>query len=242
MTNSEKPRIARLTAILTQLQAKQLVTATYLAEKHKVSIRTIYRDIRTLTESGIPIRVIEGKGYSLVDGYQPPPVMFTEEEANALITAEQLISKNKDESLVDHYHDAIEKIQSVLKYSQKEKTELLAQRIVIRTNIQNDKSSNYLMRLQSAITKFNLIDITYESLQQEITRRTVEPFAVYSTQENWLLIAFCRLRKEFRVFRIDQIQQLSISHDCFEPHAMTLDEYFELCRKKYLDTPDTPLS
>ena len=92
----EKPRLSRLTAILTQLQSSRIVTATALAEKHNVSVRTIYRDIRTLEKSGVPIVTEEGKGYSMMEGYQLPPVMFTEDEANALITAEQLVLKNKD--------------------------------------------------------------------------------------------------------------------------------------------------
>lgn len=97
----EKPRLARLTAILTQLQSKRMVTAKEIAEKHNVSVRTVYRDIRTLEKSGIPIVIEEGKGYTLMDGYRIPPVMFTQDEANALITAEQLIRKNKDQSLTE---------------------------------------------------------------------------------------------------------------------------------------------
>ena len=117
---TEKPRLARLTTILTQLQSKRLVTATELADKHQVSVRTIYRDIRTLEKSGIPIVTEEGKGYSIIEGYKLPPVMFTEEEANALITAEQLIRKNKDQSLTEQYESAVTKIKSVLKYTQKD--------------------------------------------------------------------------------------------------------------------------
>jgi len=104
----DKPRLARLTAIMTQLQSKRIVTARDIADKHGVSIRTVYRDIRTLEKSGIPIVTEEGKGYSIMEGYKLPPVMFTEQEANALITAEQLISRNKDQSLTDHYRSAIE--------------------------------------------------------------------------------------------------------------------------------------
>jgi len=89
----DKPRLARLTAILTQLQSKKLITARDIAEKHEVSIRTVYRDIRTLEKSGIPIVTEEGKGYSIMEGYKLPPVMFTEDEANALITAEQIIAR-----------------------------------------------------------------------------------------------------------------------------------------------------
>lgn len=108
----DKPRLARLTAIITQLQSKRIVTARDIAEKYDISIRTVYRDIRTLEESGIPIVTEEGKGYSIMEGYKLPPVMFTEEEANALITAEQLLLKNKEQSLVEHYKSAVTKISS----------------------------------------------------------------------------------------------------------------------------------
>ena len=90
MEEKEKPRLSRLTAIITQLQSKRIVTAKHLAERHNVSIRTIYRDIRALEKSGIPIITEEGKGYSIMEGYHLPPVLFTEDEANALITVEQL--------------------------------------------------------------------------------------------------------------------------------------------------------
>ena len=152
----EKPRLARLTAILTQLQSQRLVTASSIAQKHGVSIRTVYRDMRTLEKSGIPIITEEGKGYSIMEGYKIPPVMFTEEEANALITAEQIINKNKDQSFVELYQNAITKIKSVLGHSQKEKTELLSKRIQIRNNEENLKTSDYLVQLQSAIVNLQL--------------------------------------------------------------------------------------
>jgi predicted DNA-binding transcriptional regulator YafY len=241
MGEKEIPRLSRLTAILTQLQSKRILTAKLLAEKYDVSVRTIYRDIRTLEKSGVPIVTEEGKGYSLMQGYQVPPVMFTENEANALITAEQLIRKNKDRSLVENYNNAITKIKSVLKYSQKEKTDLLSERIIFRINLENQTTSSYLMTIQSAITNHRFLEIEYCSLQKELTKRIIEPFALYSTQENWLLIAFCKLRNEFRVFRIDQIQKLIIRNENFTPHDMTLEKYFELCKKNQ-GTPDMPLS
>ena len=70
----EKPRLSRLTAILTQLQSKQILTAREIAEKHNVSVRTIYRDIRTLENSGIPIVTEEGNGYSIKSGFNLPPI------------------------------------------------------------------------------------------------------------------------------------------------------------------------
>ncbi len=233
----EKPRLTRLTSIVTLLQSKRLLTARELAKKFDVSIRTIYRDIRTLEKSGIPVVTEEGKGYFLQEGYQLPPVMFSEEEANALITAEQLILKNKDASFVNNYTNAITKIKAVLKYSQKDKADLLSKRIVFRFNEDNEKSSNYLMQLQIAITNFQLLELEYQSLQNNYTKRVVEPFAVYSTNLNWLLIAFCRLRNEFRAFRIDCIQSLKNTESHFEPHNMTLEEYFKICEEKYKKHP-----
>lgn len=112
MEENEKPRLSRLTAILTQLQSKRIITARQLAKKHDVSVRTIYRDIHTLEKSGIPILTEEGKGYSSMEGYHLSPIFFTEEEANALITLEQLAIKNKDLSLVKNTTSAIEKIKA----------------------------------------------------------------------------------------------------------------------------------
>lgn len=232
MQEKEKPRLSRLTAILTQLQSKRLVTAKSLAEKHNVSIRTIYRDLRTLEKSGIPIITEEGKGYTLMEGFRLPPIQFTENEANALITAEQLVLKNKDQSFCDNYSSAITKIKAVLKYSQKEKVDLLAERVYFGGNNSYERSSSYLMKIQSAITNFRLIEIEYLSSSNQLSQRTIEPFAMYSTQGNWLLVAFCRLRNSFRVFRVDFIQNLVIKEGKFEAHDMTLKQYFELFVKK----------
>lgn len=237
-----KPRISRLTAILTHLQSKRIVTATELATKYNVSIRTIYRDIRTLEASGIPIFTEEGKGYSLMEGYHLPPVMFSEEEANALITAEHLIKRNKDQSLVENYQSAITKIKSVFRGSQKKKSELLSERIAFRYNPQNETTSTNLAKIQSAITSYQLVQITYNSLGGEHTKRVIEPFALYSTNENWLLVAYCRLRKSFRVFRIDLIESITLLHEQFPPHEMTLQEYFEKYIKNFSSTPDKPMA
>src|SRR5580698_9183823 len=103
MNDKHIKRLSRLTAILIQLQTKRLLTSTALAERFSVSIRTIYRDIKVLEQAGVPILTEEGKGYSLMEGYRIPPVMFTENEANALITVEQLVLKNRDSSLIKEY-------------------------------------------------------------------------------------------------------------------------------------------
>ena len=228
----DKPRLARLTAIITQLQSGMIITARAIAEKHKVSIRTVYRDIRTLEQSGIPIITEEGRGYSLMQGYKLPPIMFTEEEANALLIAEQLILKNKDASLSQYYKSATTKIKAVLGRKQKEKTELIAKRLQIRDNRKNEKTSNYLIHLQAAISNFTLQKIEYVSLKEEKTKRFIEPFALYTTKENWILVAYCRLRSDFRAFRLDRIVSIKSTSEQFEAHSITLEEYLEQCRKK----------
>lgn len=227
MEEKEKPRLSRLTAILTQLQSKRMITAKQLAEKHAVSVRTIYRDIRTLEKSGIPIVTEEGKGYSIMEGYHLPPVLFTESEANALITLEQLAIKNKDESLVDNMTSALEKIKAILRFSQKGNADLLADRIYFNGNNREKKTSNNLMQIQSAITQYKVLRIDYVSFKQEQSTRTIEPFAIYSIHGDYLLVAFCRLRKDFRHFRIDYIKNLFTESEVFTPHNMSIKEYFE---------------
>lgn len=219
-------RVSRLTAILTQLQTQRLLTATYLAEKFNVSVRTIYRDMRALEESGIPITAEEGKGYSLMEGYRIPPVMFTEAQANALIIAEQLVLKNKDASLIKDYTEAVDIIKAVLKYSIKDKANLLSDRTRFDQNVNRERNSNNLSDLQFALTNFNLVKIDYTNEQEKTTTRYIEPFARLST-ENWLLVAYCRLREEFRYFRLDRINKVKILSENFEPHKMTLQEYFD---------------
>ncbi|SHG88008.1 helix-turn-helix transcriptional regulator [Pedobacter caeni] len=232
MDGTETRRLSRLTAILTQLQSKRLSTATELAKKFQVSIRTIYRDIRALEEAGIPVFAEEGKGYSLVEGYRLPPVSFTESQANALITAEQLVLRNKDASFVREYTEAITKIKAVLLHQTKDKADLLSKRIAIRNNPENSSTSNSMSAIQLALTNFNLLKMDYQAEQAALSTRVVEPFAIYSTQENWIMIAFCRLRQEYRAFRLDRIRKLEILKEHFEPHKMTLPEYFAICLEK----------
>jgi predicted DNA-binding transcriptional regulator YafY len=240
MNDNNTKRLSRLTAILTILQTKRLLTASELANKFSVSNRTIYRDIKALEQAGVPILTEDGKGYTLMEGYRIPPVMFTESEANALITAEQLILKNKDASFVKEYSEAINKIKSVLRNNTKHKANLLSDRTVFRQNAENFRTSNYLSTLQLALTNFNFVKIKYHSADSnQTTERTIEPFAIYSTQDNWLLIAFCLLRKDFRAFRLDRIQNLTTLNEHFEPHKLTLQEYFEICREKYFSQPLT---
>lgn len=219
-------RISRLTAILIQLQTKRLLTARALADKFGMSVRTIYRDIKTLEQAGVPIITEEGKGYRLMEGYRVPPLMFTEAQANALITAEQLVLKNKDTSFIRDYCEAIDKIKAVLRYNVQDNANLLSERTRFDQNNYLERNSNSLSDLQFALTNFRIVKIEYTNEKDQTTIRNIEPFALLNT-ENWLLVAYCQLRQEFRFFRLDRIKKLEVLTEEFEPHKMTLQEYFE---------------
>ncbi len=232
MPETETKRLSRLSAILTMLQSKRLLTATAIAQKFSISIRTVYRDIRALEQSGIPICTEEGKGYSLMQGFTLPPVMFTETEANALITAAHLVANNSDQSFIKNHTDAITKIKAVLKFTTKDKAALLSERMQLRRYDKADTSSNNLSAIQLAITHFDILSIQYTSLTDNaITRRRIAPLGIYMTRENWVLIAWCYLRSSYRAFRIDQVNQLQPTGEKHEMHDFNLQDYFEACRK-----------
>ena len=229
------PRLSRLTAILLRLQSRPYVTVKQLSEQFEVSTRTIYRDLLSLEQAGVPIVSLEGKGFSLMEGYNIPPVMFTESEANALIIAEKIIEKTKDESLIQEFHKAIEKIKSVLDPDEQEKSAFLSQRTIIGKNWHNQTNSSWLSEIQQALTNRNVLLIDYQKRDADtITKRVVEPFAIYNnTAENWVLIAWCRLREDFRTFRLDRIKKLHVHSDTFPPHKITLAEYIGMQEEKF---------
>ncbi len=228
-------RLSRLTSILLKLQSSSFISVTELSEHHHVSTRTIYRDLDALSQAGVPVVAVEGKGYTLIDGYNVPPVMFIESEANAIIFGEKLISKTKDESLISEFKRATDKIKSVLRSSERTKADFLARRTIIGKNWDDERTSSYLSEIQSALTNFKVLEIEYLSADAiSSTTRDVEPFAIYhNTSENWVLIAWCRLKNDFRSFRIDRIKKLKPLPVTFSPHKTTLEEYVEVQRKRH---------
>lgn len=223
-------RLSRLLAIHLKFQSSMYVSVDQLSEQFNISKRTVYRDLLALEQANVPIVAVEGKGYTLMDGYKIPPVMFTETEANALIFAEKMMAKTKDESLINEFNKAITKVKAVLRSDEKIKADFLANRTVIGRNWQNEKTSNFLSVVQSALTNFCVLKIAYqkESDTQPIFRE-IEPFAIYhSYSEDWIVVASCRLRKEFRNFRIDRIKTVVRLQETFEPHPLTIEEYWQI--------------
>lgn len=119
-------RFDRVTAILLQLQAKRKVSGSTLAEQFGVSLRTVYRDLRTLEEAGVPLLGEPGIGYSLAEGYRLPPAMFTREEALALLTAEKLAARLTDAPTAHLSSAAMDKVRAVLRRPDRDHLDQLA--------------------------------------------------------------------------------------------------------------------
>lgn len=185
-------RFDRITAILIQLQSKRLVKAQDLAKRFEVSLRTIYRDIRTLEEAGVPIFGEAGSGYSIMDGFRLPPVMFTKEEATAFVAAEKIMENIRDKVIRKNFESSMFKIKSVLKNSEKNLVEELEEQIEVRQNkFKPTEVDNALDILFKAITEKKAVEITYRAFAKEKdTQRLIEPIGVYHENEQWYTIGF----------------------------------------------------
>lgn len=234
-------RIDRLTAILIQLQSKRIVTAGEIAERFTISLRTVYRDIRALEEAGIPISGESGIGYSIIDGYRLPPVMFTRDEATAFLTAEKLIEKLADTSLDESYKSGLYKIKSVLRNTEKDYLEVIDNQIEVLDNPYLPKNAGPSVPLQviiKSIADKTLLSIDYfANHSQEHTKRNIEPVGVFYQQNKWHLIAYCHLRKDYRNFRIDRISGISLLNEHFQKQHLSLKSYLkEVAKSEALHT------
>lgn len=214
-------RIDRLTAMLIQLQTKKLITAQEIANHFDISLRTVYRDVRALEEAGVPIGAEAGKGYFIMDGYHLPPVMFSEEEANALVLGAKLIEGQTDKSIKEHFSGAMLKIKSVLKSAQKDGLEKLEEQIrVSQPPIQVDDQfpNNFMATIQKAMVEQKVLQFKYYSNHSgDMTERQVEPMGLVYYGSSWHLLAYCLLRQGPRDFRVDRLVKLEITECHFDP-------------------------
>ena len=234
-------RIDRVTAILIHLQSKRVVKAQEIADRFVISLRTVYRDIKTLEEAGIPIIGEAGVGYSIMEGYRLPPVMFTQEEATALLTAEKLVEKLTDASTQEMYKAAMFKIKSVLRLTERDHLENMEQYIEVVDSPYFSKQKNetsYLQNILKAIAEKAVLNIDYfAEHSQEKSNRNIEPIGIFYMGRYWYLIAWCTLRKDYRTFRVDHIRYLSITAIHFEKEHPAL-RYFlsKVSKEKELHT------
>ncbi|WP_300669375.1 YafY family protein [Soonwooa sp.] len=230
-------KIDRVTAILTQLQSKPLVRAQDLATKFDVSIRTIYRDIKTLESAGIPIIGEAGNGYSLMEGYKLPPVMFTKEEVLSFITAEKLMHKFSHESLGSHYQTAMDKVKSVLKYSDKNMIQDIEKQIDVYNYAQKevDVVKNAIPIILESIAEKKQLKLNYQAVNNEVTERIVEAVGIFFEFNFWYMMAFCTLRRDFRQFRMDRMQGIRKLDSDFKTEYGSLADYKKSSQKEKVE-------
>jgi predicted DNA-binding transcriptional regulator YafY len=235
-------RIDRISAILIQLQSRRVVKAADIAERFNISLRTVYRDVRTLEEAGIPLIGEAGVGYSIMDGYRLPPVMFTREEATAFLTAEKFVEKLTDSTTMKHHQSAMYKVRAILKTAEKDALEDLDGSIeVLKSHSQKRATGNtdHIQTILDSIVQKKLLSIDYfAGHSQEFTKRDVEPVGIFYLDSFWHLIAYCRLRNDYRDFRIDRISKLIITDTIYNnSRHPTLKAYIaQTAKEKQLET------
>lgn len=199
-------------------------------------MRTVYRDIRTLEEAGIPLTGEAGVGYSIMNGYRLPPVMLTREEAVALLTADKLVSKLSDQATGNDHSSAMYKIRSVLKNTDKEVLENLDDKIAVFNNPwipQNFQENNMVSTLTKAVNDKSILKIRYFSNHSlEENERLIEPVGLWFQTGRWQLTAWCRLRKDYRNFRTDRILNCESTGEKYSKSHPKLNEFFEKVAKE----------
>ena len=210
-------RIDRLAAIVIQLQSRSLVKAKDIADKFSISLRTVYRDVHALEEAGVPVIGEAGIGYKLMEGYKLPPVMFSADEVSAMLTASKLMQSMSDENSYNYYNSALDKIKAVLRLAEKDHIEEISEHVAVASHpafVYERPSELHLPKILRAIAASRLIDITYTSIEKkESLQRKVEPVGIYYQGSHWYMVAFCRLRNDYRNFRTDKIIRLYLTDE-----------------------------
>ncbi|WP_432709183.1 helix-turn-helix transcriptional regulator [Pedobacter sp.] len=223
-------RFDRIVAILIQLQSKRIVKAQELAGRFEVSLRTIYRDIRTLEASGVPIYSEAGIGYSLMEGYRLPPVMFSREEASSFIAAEKLMQKFTDQELRKHYASATYKLKAVLQSADKDWISSIETNVLMQPggNLFNEKAPDALALLFKSIAEKKQVIIYYKTADaDEALARRIEPVGVFHDHDNWYALGYCHLRQAYRQFRTDRICQINLTENAFTLIHQPLQTYLQ---------------
>lgn len=219
-------RADRLFQVIQYLKSRRLTTANWLAEKLEVSERTIYRDIKDLMLSGVPIEGEAGVGYVLRSGFDIPPIMFTKDEIEALVVAAKMAKTFAGSKLAKSAELALDKIEAVL--PEKLKAEISNPRLFTPQGLIGNDTASLLDSLRGAVNSQQLIEIQYLSLDNQVSKRTVKPLGLFFWGKLWTLAAWCELRQNYRNFRVDNIQSLELIEQYFvEEDAVSLSGFIE---------------
>ncbi|MDT7855839.1 YafY family protein [Rubrivirga sp. S365] len=217
----------RLFALVLLLQNRPNLSSRDLAEHFGVSRRTIFRDLRTLGESGVPLTYAEDGGYEILEGYQLPPLMLSAREAATLLVGTAFTTLQPDASLRADADAVAMKIRSVLPEPVREYIEQLQERTVLAPFNETqdrggaaDEEQGLWFELSEATARQRKVKMTYYvASRDEETVREVDPLGLVYYSDHWNLIGYDHLRDDIRNFRLDQIRKLRTRFDRFEPPA-----------------------
>lgn len=224
-------RADRLFQIVQLLQGRKLVTAKQLADRLQVSERTVYRDVQDLVLSGVPIDGEAGVGYRLHAGFNLPPLMFSPEEMEALVTGARLVKAWAGNTLADAAEQALVKIEHALPPKLKQRigdTRLFAPGFHAYA-----QHTPQLDKLREAINGRQVLEIDYVREDGEQSTRKVWPLGLFFWGNVWTLAAWCETRVDYRSFRIDRIQRLTqLQHQFEETRDISLEALFARYRTR----------
>jgi len=209
--------------ILLELQARGELRAEDLAGTFEVSVRTIYRDVEALCETGVPVVATPGKGYRLMDGYFLPPLSFTADEAALLILGGTLVRDRVDPLLRRAAEEALRKLAGVLPAERRAEMERRRQGLLF-ASLAGPPDDRRLALARHAIEEQRVARLLYHAFGRERAEpREVEPIRLVHLGDAWFLAAYCRLRQDARLFRLDRIDDLDVLDERYAPgprHAM----------------------
>lgn len=213
-------RADRLFQLVQLIRGRRLSTAAYLAERLGVTRRTIYRDVADLQHQGVPIEGEAGVGYRLGAGFDLPPLMFTEDEAKALVVAVRVAQIGLDAGLAAAAEVALGKILSVLPVAARAAAENQAIYAPLNaTTSLNAATRQRLQDLREAVQAQRKVQLTYSDQQGKTSQRTVRPLGCFYWGKVWTLAAWCEARSAFRNFRVDRIQSSDVLAAGFQQEA-----------------------
>lgn len=206
-------RADRLFQIVQLIRGRRLSTAAFLAQRLEVSLRTIYRDVADLQHQGVPIEGEAGVGYRLGAGFELPPLMFTQAEADALVIAARVAQSWLDSGLALDMESALGKILSVL--TPQARVAAQAQALFAPGSGLDARTQDTLRALREAAHGRRMVQLAYLDLEGQPSARRVRPLACLYWGKVWTLSAWCELREDFRTFRVDRIHQCEVLDTTF---------------------------
>jgi predicted DNA-binding transcriptional regulator YafY len=229
-------RADRLFQIVQYLRGGRLVTAARLSQWLEVSERTIYRDIADLQSSGVPIDGAAGIGYLMRAGYDLPPLMFTRDEIVALVAGARLIRAWGGAAMARAAEEALVKIEAVLPDAERRRADQIEIHAIapemtpaVRARIDT---------LDRAVEQRSRLKLCYLDAGEQRTERIIRPLGLWFWGKVWTLIAWCELRRDFRMFRLDRIERMETDGTTFRPEpGKTLADF---CRTIETDPPADP--